>query len=106
YHAGHLYWMNDQSGIAYCADAKTGKIVYEERVPGAEQIYGSPVMAEGRIYYTNRNSRTLVVAAEPKFKLLGQSVLGRRIQTDSSPAISDGRILLRAESVLYCIGEK
>jgi outer membrane protein assembly factor BamB len=106
YHDGHLYWVNDASNVAYCADAKTGNILYEERMPGASGVYGSPVLAEGRIYYTDRTGKTFVVAAQPQFKLLGQNVMGRRIATDSSPAISEGRILLRADQVLYCIGEK
>src|SRR5262249_15353910 len=36
-HDGHLYWMHDSLGIAYCAAADTGKVVYEERVPRAGQ---------------------------------------------------------------------
>jgi len=106
YHDGHLYWMNDANGIAFCADAKTGKLVYEERVPGANQMYGSPVMADGRIYYTDRMGKTFVIAAEPQFKLIAQNLLGKRIQTDASPAVTDGRLLMRADQVLYCIGEK
>ena len=31
-HDGHLYWMNDNRGTAYCAQADTGEVVYEERL--------------------------------------------------------------------------
>jgi outer membrane protein assembly factor BamB len=106
YHDGHLYWMNDANAIAYCADAKTGKVLYEERIPGINQVYSSPILADGRIYYTDRTGKTLIVAAEPQFKVLGQNNLGRRVQIDSSPAITEGRFLLRSHQVLYCIGEK
>jgi outer membrane protein assembly factor BamB len=63
-------------------------------------------MAEGRIYYTDRMGKTFVVAAEPTYKLLATNVLGKRINVNASPAVVDGRILMRADSVLYCIGEK
>ena len=106
FHNGHVYWMNDNNGIAYCAEAKTGRVVYEERVPGAAGVYASPIMAEGRIYYTDRMGKTFVVAAEPTYKLLATNVLGKRINVNASPAVVDGRILMRADSVLYCIGEK
>lgn len=106
YHDGHLYWMQDQLGIAYCADAKTGRIVYEERVSGAGQVYSSPVLADGRIYYTDRVGRTIVVAAQPQFSVLAQNYLAKRIAVNSSPAITDGRMLLRADQVLYCLGER
>jgi outer membrane protein assembly factor BamB len=111
-HGKHLYWMNDVQGIAFCADAKTGRIVYEERVPGAQDMFASPVLAEGRIYYLDRNGRTFVVAASPKFELLATNDLRERgDRTDrnpvnASPAVADGRLYVRTDSYLYCIGMK
>jgi outer membrane protein assembly factor BamB len=102
---GYLYWMSDQLGIAYCAEAKSGRIVYEERIPGARQVYASPVLSEGRIYYTDRAGTTFVVAAQPQFKLLATNTLERRIFVNASPAITGDRFLMRADQVLYCIGE-
>jgi len=108
----HLYWMNDVQGMAYCADINTGRIVYEERVPGAQDLFASPVLAEGRIYYLDRNGRTFVVAASPKFELLATNDLRERgDRTDrnpvnASPAVDDGRLYVRTDSYLYCIGAK
>ncbi|MGH7378605.1 MAG: PQQ-binding-like beta-propeller repeat protein, partial [Candidatus Methylomirabilales bacterium] len=45
YHEGHLYWMHENLGIAYCAEAKSGRMVYERRVEDAGQVYASPVLA-------------------------------------------------------------
>ncbi len=106
YHEGHLYWMSDQLGIAYCAEAKSGRIVYAERVGSAGQVYSSPILSDGRIYYTDRLARTFVVAAQPEFKVLAESTLGKRIHINASPAVSAGRLLLRVDQVLYCIGER
>lgn len=104
-HNGHLYWMSDVLGTAYCAEAKSGRILYDERLTRASQVYASPVLAEGRIYYTDRMGQTFVVAAQPEFKLLAQSSLGKRININASPAVSEGRLLIRADQFLFCIGE-
>ena len=103
-HDGHLYWMHEKLGIAYCADATTGEIVYEERVPRADQVYASPVLADGKLYYVSRRGRAFVIAAEPQFKLLATNELEDRGRFDASPAIADNRLFLRSNRFLYCIG--
>lgn len=104
-HDGNLYWMNDVLGIAYCADLKSGEIRYEERIPGAGVgVYASPVLAGGRIYYVARDGQTYVVAARPAFELLATNDLRDRSQFNASPAVSNGRIYLRSEQHLYCVG--
>ena len=74
-HEGHMYWASDNQGIVYCADAATGKTVYQERLPRADQFYASPILADGKIYYLSRSGKTFVVAASPKFKLLATNDL-------------------------------
>jgi outer membrane protein assembly factor BamB len=104
-HDGHLYWMNDQLGIACCADADSGQLVYQQRI-GAGQVYASPVLAAGRIYYTSRSGETFVVAAQREFKLLARNRLDQGIRVDASAAIAGGCIFLRSDRHLYCIGEE
>lgn len=105
-HEGHLYWMHDNLGVAYCADAMTGKIVYEERVAGAGQVYASPVLADGKLYYVSRTGRVIVLAAAPKYELLAVNDLADRSTFNASPAVAGDRILLRSDRFLYCLGQK
>jgi outer membrane protein assembly factor BamB len=105
-HEGHLYWMHDNTGVAYCAEAKSGKIVYEERVPGAGQTYASALLADGKLYYVSREGRTLVLAASPKFERLALNDLSDRSIFNASPAVAGSRLLLRSDLFLYCVGEK
>lgn len=102
-HDGHLYWMHEKLGIACCARADTGELVYEERVGRAGQIYASALLADGRIYYTNRSGRTFVVAARPEFELLATNDLNDGTLFNASAAVTGSRILLRSEKFLYCI---
>ncbi len=105
-HDGHLYWMHDNLGIAFCADAKTGKIVYQERIPRSGQIYASPVLADGKLYFVSRSGRTFVIAAQPRFKLLAVNELEERGRFNASPAVADRQLLLRSNRYLYCIGKR
>lgn len=105
-HDGYLYWMHDGLGVAYCAEAKSGKIVYEERLQRAGQFYASPVLADGKLYYVARTGRTFVLAARPKFEQLAVNDLGDGSMFNASPAVTGNRLLIRSDLFLYCIGQK
>ncbi len=105
FHGGHLYWMNDSRGTAYCAEAKTGEVIYEKRLNGAGQVYASPLLADGRVYYLARDGKTFVVAADPQFKELRTNDLRDGSIFDASPAVDGGRLLIRSGKFLYCIGK-
>ena len=99
----YFYIVNDR-GIVWCLDAKTGAEIYgQQRIKPA--IYsGSPVLADGKIYVTNEEGLTTVIAAGPKFEVLAENALNDFVL--SSPAISDGRIYIRTSQNLYAIGTK
>lgn len=107
FHDGRLYWAHESRGSVYCADAKTGELIYEQRLdPKPGRIYASPIVAGGKLYYVSREKGTFVVAAKPEFELLAHN----EIQSDpsvfnGSPVVFDGRLLLRSDKYLYCIGQ-
>jgi len=105
-HGDHVYWAHENEGILFCVEAEGGGVVYEERLPRAGQFYASPVLADGKLYYTTRGGRTYVVAAKPKFELLATNELGRVGVFNASPAVAGGRIFLRSDKTLFCIGAK
>ena len=106
FHKGHLFWAHDNLGIVYCADAKSGAIVYEQRLERAGQFYASPVLAGGNLYYVSRRGRIYVVAATPEFQLLATNDLGDDSTFNASPAVAGNRLLVRSDRYLYCIGQK
>jgi outer membrane protein assembly factor BamB len=105
-HEGHLYWMHESRGVAFCAEAMTGRIVYEERIERAGQVYASAVLADGKLYYVSRNGRTFVVAASPRYELLAVNDLGDAGTFNASPAVTGNRLLIRSDRFLYCLGLK
>lgn len=102
----HLYWVNDM-GVAYCAEAKSGKVVYRERLSargGGKPFYASVVLANGKLYAVSRTSGTFVLDAKPQFKQLAQNQLESDTSDfNPSPAASNGQIFLRSNKFLYCI---
>ena len=105
YHDGHLYWMHEKLGIAYCARAESGELVYEERVNRAGQVYASSLLADGRVYHLNRSGRMFVLPAEPEFALLATNDLRDGSLFNASPAVAGKRILVRSDKFLYCVGQ-
>jgi outer membrane protein assembly factor BamB len=105
YRDGHLYWMNDQRGIAYCARASDGEIVYEQRLERAGQVYASALLAGDRVYYLTRDGRTFVLAAKPAFEQLAVNELRDGGVFNGSPAVAGDRLLIRSDKFLYCLGE-
>lgn len=105
FHDGHLYWMNENREIAYCANAQSGEIVYEQRVNRAGQIYASALLAGDRIYYLSRDGRTFVIAAKPEYSELAVNDLKDGSQFNGSFAVDGSRLLVRSDRFLYAIGK-
>ena len=106
-HDGRLYWI-DQSGVAVCLDAKTGEPVYQKRLKlsgSGDRIYASLVLAGGKLYGVSREDGTVVFAAGPEFRELARNRLQDNSIFNGTPAIVDGRLLLRSDRFLYCIGK-
>lgn len=97
----HVYILNE-NGTAQCIERLTGKTLWTERAGG--RAWGSMVYADGRIYVTDQQGETLVMAAKPTFEVLSRNPLGERSQ--SSPAVSNGEIFIRTYQHLWCIGSK
>lgn len=102
---GHLYWMHESQGIAFCAVAATGEIVYEQRLDRAGQVYASALLADGRLYYVTRQGKTFVLAAKPEFEQLAVNDLSDGGVFNGSPAVAGKRLLIRSDKYLYCLGK-
>lgn len=96
---GDYFLVSSDSGVAHCFDARTGTILWQERL--GEQ-HASLVSANGLVYFLNDNGVTHVVRAGPKYALVSRNEINERCF--ASPAISGGQLFLRGEKSLFCIG--
>lgn len=107
YFDGHLYFAHESQGIAYCLDAATGDVEYEQRLNRIGEIYASPLVADGKLYYVSRHQGAVVLAAQPEFEQLAHNRLeSDRSVFNASPAASRGQLFLRSDRYLYCIGKE
>lgn len=97
----YLYAVTDK-GVASCYDGKTGEIVWQERIGGNHSA--SPVYADGRIYFLSEQGEATIIEAGPEFRVLARNDIGEKCQ--ASMAVSQGRLLIRSDRNLYCIGEE
>ncbi len=97
----YLYAITD-GGIATCYKPDTGDIVWHERVGGNH--CASPVFADGRIHFLSEAGETTVIAPGAEFKILARNALDEKCQ--ASIAVSQGRLFIRGEKNLYCLGNK
>lgn len=105
FHDRHVYFMNDNNEHAFCLDAATGNVVYEERLPRAGTVYASSLLADGKIYYVSRDGKVFVVAAKPQFELLATNDLRDGGIFHATPVAADGRLFVRSDKFLYCLGK-
>lgn len=107
YHAGKVYWASESGGVIHCQDAATGETTDTRLMPAAGQIWASPVLSDGKLYFVSKFAGAYVVAATPKLELLAHNVFADdKSRSNASIAVSDGQLFFRNDQYLYCIGKK
>ena len=99
----YFYSINDR-GIAWCLEAKTGKEIYGGQRIKTATYSSSPTLADGKLYITSEDGTTTVIKAGPQFEVLGESHMNDYCL--STIAVSDGRLYLRTEKMLWAIAER
>ena len=99
---GRVYLLTDKGDVT-CYDIKTGEPIWSgmpEKNRGA--FSASPIVADGKVYITREDGKTFVLAQGAEFKVLAANELDGFVV--ATPVFTDGRILIRTDSHLYCIG--
>jgi outer membrane protein assembly factor BamB len=92
-------------GILTTFNPETGELLRQERLKDAiGDYYASPVAADGKIYFVNKEGKVTVIRAGANWEILSSGDLDE--QVIAAPAIADSRIYIRTEGTLYCFGSK
>ncbi|MDB5308570.1 MAG: afsK 1 [Gemmataceae bacterium] len=97
-----LFWIAD-NGIACCAEAKTGKVLWEERV-SVKDVTASPVLVGDEILVIAETGRVYVLKAGREYELVRTGDIGQPVS--ASPAVADGKVYVRGATHLFCFGKK
>ncbi|MDP6795089.1 MAG: PQQ-binding-like beta-propeller repeat protein [Verrucomicrobiota bacterium] len=99
---GGLLFMIDDGGIVSSVEAKSGEVVWSERVGGNHSA--SPVTDGERIFFFSEEGKTTVIAAKPEYKVLATSQLDGGFM--ASPAVHGAAWILRTKTHLYRIANR
>jgi outer membrane protein assembly factor BamB len=102
----YVYGDTDDSGHPYCAELKTGKVMWKREDQGDGEGSASPTYADGRLYFHYQNGVVALVDPNPANKeyteISSFRVPKRQGASWAHPVISDGRLYLREGDLLYC----
>jgi outer membrane protein assembly factor BamB len=93
---GLIYTAADEAFLS-CLDAKTGQVVWSERIGG--KFAASPIYADGRIYWFDRAGLTTVIKPGRELKIIATNKLDDGFM--ASPAVVGKALYLRTLSNLY-----
>jgi hypothetical protein len=104
-HGDLLYVVNDIQSVLTAYEAKTGTVVYQARLgePIKEGFSSSPIAVGDKLFFTNDQGTTFVVAAGREFKLLRTNAISGTVL--ASPALVEGTWYWRTDSELVAIGK-
>jgi len=122
----HVLWMHNPSQIDHIVSplvvdgrmllVKGGGIATGFEIAGGKKLWGpkrinntceyfaSPIYADGKIYIAGENGYMVVLKSSDKLEILAKNDMGEPIV--GTPAIADGRMVIRTRGHLYCVGLK
>lgn len=96
-------WLLKTGGLASCfVTAHAALLWQQERIGLSGRLLASPVYGDGKIYVAGENGTVVVLANEPRLRVLAKNELGETCI--ATPAIADGRLFIRTRTKLFCIG--
>lgn len=98
-----LLIMPTSYGLLGCYDGKTGELLWEHEFD--ENTYSSPIIVGNRVYLLDISGTMHVFKlSRDGYQEVASCPLGE--ETVTTPAFADGRIYIRSDQHLFCIGSK
>jgi len=100
-----LVYIVKFNGVLSAYDARTGERRFQERLAGGTSAFtASPVASGGKVYLANEDGQVWVLKAGPMFEVLSTNDMGASVL--ATPAISEGRLLVRTQGELVALGSR
>jgi outer membrane protein assembly factor BamB len=101
--ANGLYVVPDYSGFVYCFDAKTGALHWRHDTKG--HIWGSPLMADGKIYIGNEDGYLTILPATKEYDKKSVLEIEMNAPVLSSPIAANGVLYVATHTHLFAIAK-
>ena len=103
---GDYVFTVNMTGIATMYDAGSGKEIWKERLGG--NFSATPFIADGLIYALDEEGTTHVIRPGDKLDRVAKNTLGDRsgeiFRASATP--NAGRVFIRSDKALYCVGPR
>jgi outer membrane protein assembly factor BamB len=99
---GHRLFTVNDTGIATCFDAQTGRLVWQDRI--RDRFSASPIEAGGLLYFPSETGVTYVLRVADRFEVVAENDLGAPIL--ASAAVFGDNLLVRTQEELVCIRDE
>jgi outer membrane protein assembly factor BamB len=100
--SGDVVFLWYDGGVVTAIDGPTGEVYWRKRVGG--KFHSSPIRIGNRIFGISLEGEVDVLVAGKEYKLIARNQLGEPVT--ATPAVADGRLLIRTEQSLICLGAK
>ncbi|MDB5310375.1 MAG: polyvinylalcohol dehydrogenase [Gemmataceae bacterium] len=100
----YVYGDTDDQGKPFCAEVKTGKVMWKRSEEGSGKGSAAVTYADGRLYFHYDNGTVALVEASPTgYKEVGSFQAPKRSGPSwAHPVVCDGRLYIREGDMLYC----
>jgi len=95
-------YMATTYGLVVSFDTQTGDPRVEHEV--GESFSSSPIIADGKVFVISDKGKVFIFTANDEFKLLDSFETGE--ETYATPAFTDGKIVVRTQTNIYCVAAK
>lgn len=99
---GEFLILLTTEGTATCIDAKLGKKLWDHSFD--TMFRSSPVIIGNKAYLLDGDGVMHIITLKQSFLEDGQSSIGEK--TNATPAFTGGRIYIRGENNLFCVGSR
>ncbi len=100
----YLYGDHDDSGRPWCADFKTGKVIWEKKERGEGSGSASVTAADGHLYvrYDNGWVALVQLGGSKYTEICGFKIPNSGSNSWPHPVVVDGKLYLREQNTLWC----
>jgi outer membrane protein assembly factor BamB len=97
----NLLFFGTSFGPVFCLAADSGEVIWTKEYETG--FYSSPVLLGENIYYLDRKGMVRIFKARDTFMPVANIDMGEPV--DTTPAYYDGRLYIRGQKHLFCLGE-
>jgi outer membrane protein assembly factor BamB len=96
-----LLFIATTYGVFACFDVHTHNMYWEAEFD--EGFYSTPIIADGKLFAIDMNGVVHIMKVDRELKQIANIPMGEAVMT--TPAFVDGKIFIRGNEHLYCIGK-